>query len=218
MNAQHPGTSLLEDHYDAFASRLLPVILGSNRSSTLGVIGANDGVGASTVSVQLAISISRLIERVLLMDAESANRSTSLAFQLETRQGLVQALSGEQEVETCIHDTHLPSLQVLPSGETNGKLLPAVRDPSGLQGLLDSLRDRYTVIVVDLPSAADHLAGMAFSTVTDGVLLVVESERSEVDSTRQITESFASVEANILGIILNKRRQHIPRWFHRRKI
>ena len=164
MNGKPQDASLLEDYYDAVASRLLPVILDRDPHSTLGVIGANDGVGASTVSVQLAISVSRLVERVLLMDAETNNNTASRAFQMEQHPGLIQALSGAKDFEDCIHNTHLPTLQVLPSGRTNGRQPIVGRDPGKLRVLLDRLRDQYSVIVVDLPSAADRLTGMSFST------------------------------------------------------
>ena len=44
----------------------------------------------------------------------------------------------------------------------------------------------------------------------DGVILVVEAERTKTEVVRKIRKDLESTGVNILGVVLNKKRNYIP--------
>ena len=49
-----------------------------------------------------------------------------------------------------------------------------------------------------------------------GVVLVIEAEQTRFESAQRATRSLQQAQANLLGVILNKRPQHIPEWLYER--
>jgi len=49
----------------------------------------------------------------------------------------------------------------------------------------------------------------------DGVILVVEAERTKAEVVRKIRKELESAGVNILGVVLNKKRNYIPEYLER---
>ena len=92
----------------------------------------------------------------------------------------------------------------------------AVDVPSAA-GTLKELRHNFEFVVVDLPPAADTSSlGYLLAGALDGVVLVVECEGTRMDAARKAKENLLREKANILGVILNKRRRRVPGWLYSR--
>ena len=52
--------------------------------------------------------------------------------------------------------------------------------------------------------------GLAVASKVDGVILVVEAEKTRWQTVRKVKDSISRVGGNILGVVLNKRRYYIP--------
>lgn len=57
---------------------------------------------------------------------------------------------------------------------------------------------------------------IALAGKVDGVVLVVESERTRREVALQYKDRLEKSGAHILGVVLNKRRFHIPEWVYNR--
>jgi len=49
----------------------------------------------------------------------------------------------------------------------------------------------------------------------DGVILVVEAERTKAEVIRKIRKDLEATGVNILGVVLNKKRSYIPEYLER---
>jgi Mrp family chromosome partitioning ATPase len=49
----------------------------------------------------------------------------------------------------------------------------------------------------------------------DGVILVVEAERTKAEVVRKIRKDLESTGVNILGVVLNKKKNYIPDYLER---
>jgi protein-tyrosine kinase len=84
-----------------------------------------------------------------------------------------------------------------------------------LQTLLDMLRTHHPVIVLDSPSAESPEAA-AMSRYCDGSVLVVEAGRTrqtEIEAAKTLIERLGG---QTVGVVLNRERSVLPRWFGRR--
>ncbi len=96
------------------------------------------------------------------------------------------------------------------------QLKPLPFDRPRMVQLLRDLHDEYGLVVVDLPPATDSSVALAMAGLLAGVVLVVEAEQTRFESAQRASRSLQQAQANVLGVILNKRPQHIPEWLYER--
>lgn len=86
----------------------------------------------------------------------------------------------------------------------------------GFTNLIDDLRQQFDLIIFDSPSAIGSTDAIALAAASDGVVLVVEAEKTRRQVVQEIKTRMEKAGGNILGVILNKRRNYIPRFIYRR--
>ena len=86
-------------------------------------------------------------------------------------------------------------------------------DSANKQGFLLIIAKR---ILVDSPPATTSTDGLAISSKVDGVVLVVEAEKTRWPVAETVRDRIKSSGGNILGIVLNKRRYYIPEWIYKK--
>ena len=200
---------------------------------TLGLTSCSGGEGVSTVAARLAAEASRNGRGpVVLVDANLARPAVHKLLGVKGGPGLAEALKEEAALEDILQVTPLPHLSVVAAGggasgerrEARGEGLCssawAVSPGSsalipGLSGLLEKLKEEFALIVLDVPplSPASSWAG-GLAGAVDGLVLVVEAERTRLAALRQ-TKDWLEGRARFLGVILNKRREYTPEWLQR---
>jgi len=88
--------------------------------------------------------------------------------------------------------------------------------PSSILGLpplktaLDQYRARFDWVVVDGPPITVYSDASILAPLVDGVVLVVEAERTRWEVVSQARRILEESGARILGAVLNRQRYHIP--------
>lgn len=158
--------------------------------------------GKSFVSSNLATIIAMTGSRVLLIDADLRRPSQHKLFQRENEVGLSSVLVGDASLAEAIQRSHVPGLDLMPSG-------PRPPNPAELLGseamqrLLDSVTG-YDFVMVDSPPVGAVADPLILSRFTHGVLMVVESNKTDRDQVVQSRSRLGEMNANILGAIVNK--------------
>ena len=81
---------------------------------------------------------------------------------------------------------------------------------------LENTRDRFDLVIVDLPSVSE-LKSCCFSLAQlDGLILVLEAEATSDLAAQKSLQQLKQLGANLLGIAFNKYRSHLPRWIERK--
>jgi capsular exopolysaccharide synthesis family protein len=158
--------------------------------------------GKSFTSSNLAAIIAMTGNRVLLIDADMRRPALHKRFGLSNDQGLVSLFTGEATAEEIIQPTHIPGLDVAVAGPpppNPGELLGGdamARFLAGLRG--------YDFILIDSPPVNVVADPLVLSSLVDGVLLVVEANRTTRAMVRQAGARLAETHARILGAVVNK--------------
>ena len=76
--------------------------------------------------------------------------------------------------------------------------------------LVKELAQDFELVVCDLPAAGQASCTSRLAGLLDGVLLVVESERVCCEAAERGKELLMRADAQLLGVVLNKRRQARP--------
>jgi capsular exopolysaccharide synthesis family protein len=184
-------------------------------------LGAGKGCGVSTAATNLAASLAQNTRaRVLLIDANvRSQRSSTLVSQASA--------SGTDEVDVSLRRllTDAPVLQDPAPGPSNLYVLPSgvpcylplsVFQSRRFKELLQKARQLFQYVVIDGPSIGEHPEALLLSRKADGVILVVESERTRKQSALWAKRQIEMAGGTLLGVILNKRKHRIPQWLYKR--
>jgi len=177
---------------------------------TILFIGAREGEGTSTVVREFArVAAKRLGKSVFLLDAEGQNPKEQHVFLHITPDSGWEEVTRDGAVVETIANPERSDLQALPvtRAVTLGPLnyySPDIRD------YWESLKERYDLILIDGLPASVSPDGIEISRRVDGVVLVVEAEKTRWPVVESLKERILSVGGAILGIVFNKRRFHIP--------
>jgi Mrp family chromosome partitioning ATPase len=87
-------------------------------------------------------------------------------------------------------------------------------DPK-FEDIVKELREKFSLVLFDSPPLAESSDALIIVPVADGVIMVIEAEKTRWQVAESARERMAMQGANILGVILNRRRFHIPRFIYR---
>ena len=190
----------------------------STKSAQGRVIGVTSCVrreGVSVVAANLASCAADLSPgKVLLVDANPRRAAVASRFGVRPSPGLADCLSGELAAQECITGTTHENLFVLPAGPSDPH--PGRFADARAIHLTENLRQDFELIVIDLPPASEMDETVLASQLVDGFLLVLESERTRRQVAQRVKRQFEQVNARVLGVVLNKRKNHIPGWLYHR--
>ena len=81
---------------------------------------------------------------------------------------------------------------------------------------LENLRREYRYILIDCPSLREAEHAVVLAPLVDGVVLVVEANRTQKEQFLYADRAIENAGGRILGHVLNKRTYAIPDWLHRK--
>lgn len=89
-------------------------------------------------------------------------------------------------------------------------------NPRLLAHYWDRLGEQAELIILDTPPVQASPLTLALAPSVDGVILVVEAERTRTAVAAAARDTLKAGGANLLGVVLNKRRYHVPRGIYER--
>lgn len=185
------------DGYCALRTNLMAAL--KDGANCVGFSSGADQDGKSTSVINLAISLSQIGKRVLLIDADLRTGSVSNKLGLAGCSGLSQVLSGDQSLDSCVH-TISNGLSLLPAGE----LLPTSSDLlSGENAalLVQNAKHAYDYVLVDLPAVQSAPDAAIAARYIDGILLVVRHDHSRIRQVLEAVRAMDFVDTSILGFL-----------------
>jgi len=81
---------------------------------------------------------------------------------------------------------------------------------------INQLRSQFGYVLIDCPSLRTSADVLGIAPLVDGVLLVVEANRTQPYQVLHAERQIESSGGSIRGHILNKRKYFIPNWIYRR--
>ncbi|MBW2091415.1 MAG: polysaccharide biosynthesis tyrosine autokinase [Deltaproteobacteria bacterium] len=170
----------------------------------------NPQEGKTITAINLAISIAHEVNRTtLLVDADLRKPFVHYYLGFEAEQGLAQYLTGEAEIPDLLVNPGIEKLTILPGGRplpNSTELLGAPRMQSLVQELKGRYSDRY--IIYDTTSLLTQADPIVFSRHVDGIVLVVEAERTTNKDLERTMELLK--DRPVIGTLFNKSRDVRP--------
>jgi capsular exopolysaccharide synthesis family protein len=182
------------------------------------VTSAHPGEGKTFASVNLALALAQRGGRVLLVDSDlrQPNILTALGLSDGEEAGLSSFLAGGHDIEQVLQTfTAIPNLWLLPPGPIPSNPAELLSSPV-MKGLVRDLRQRFEHIVFDSPPLLLVTDGVLLSTLTDGVVLVVESGATSRGALNRVRRILDRAGANTLGAVLNKLAYRVDGYYYSR--
>jgi protein-tyrosine kinase len=169
---------------------------------SLAIVSEARGDGRSHIAANLAVVLSQLGGRTLLIDADLRNPAQHSLFGLENRIGLSALLSGRAGAEAVQRVPGLGSLSVLPSGAAPPNPQELLARPS-FGVLLERLAEHVDFILIDTPPAAESADAQTVAARARAALFVARKNHSRLWRLQAIAESVARTRTAVLGAVLN---------------
>lgn len=192
--------SHLAEAYRSFRTSLLLSRAGGVRS--LVVTSCFPGEGKTSTASNLAVVLTQLGKRVLLVDADLHRPKLHEVFHVSNKIGLVSILAEGVEPSLAILKTSIAGLFLVPAG-------PISPNPSGLlssEGMtkfLELARMNFDHVIVDTPPVFPVSDVLVFAQQTDGVVLCVQAGKTPREEVIRARDRIQRSRALALGVLLN---------------
>jgi len=184
------------------------------RSRVLLVTSASPKEGKTTVVCNLAVALSEVQPRVLLIDADMRRPRIHGIFNKENGLGLSDVLAEREplewdRLEPFFQESGIPNLKLMTSGMSRHKITTLLYS-SRLPELLKLLRTKFDTVIFDTPPMVNIADARMLGRHADGVVMVVRSHFTTRDAASMAKQRLAEDGIKIEGVILNAWNPNVP--------
>ena len=192
--------------------------VASNGAETKSImfVSALPGEGVSTVTLGFACAaVEAASQGVLIVDANFARPELAGRLGIAAKTGLSDLLAKEATRADAMQATPVQRLFFLGPGRRPLDLGQA-RARGLLEELFADLRNTFDYVVLDGGALQGSAESLLLASRVDAVVLVIRAERTGMELVRGATLQLHRAGANVLGTILNRRREYLPGFLARR--
>lgn len=192
--------SIAAEEFRALRTRIAQSAVGRG-IRTIALTSATKGDGKSVTAANLALTIAQEFQRrVILVDGDLRHPRIHQLLGLSDGIGLADVLAGAVDLDTALVDLPEHNLTVLPSGRPPSN--PAELLSSGaMRQVIDTLRQRYERIVIDMPPAAPLADVQIMTPLVDGVVFIVRAGATPKPAIERALGAFDRTK--LVGMVLN---------------
>lgn len=180
-------------------------LVSTPRGRVIGFIASGPQEGTTTVAQAYAsLLVSHMRKRVLFLSVgDTGNAGASV----------LATMASGAELGPCLQ---IAENGCLVGTLTGGGAACTHWELLGRTDLWQTLRTQYDEIVLDLPTPEVSRIGLATAMACDGVVVVLEADKTRAPVIESLVSSLRAVKVPILGTVFNKRRFYLPKWLYRR--
>jgi uncharacterized protein involved in exopolysaccharide biosynthesis/Mrp family chromosome partitioning ATPase len=178
----------------------------------LAVTSCNREEGVSAVATGIAYAFARYDEEnILLVDANSHHSNQDKLIALN-RPPTLYEISVSRPIAYPDQSQTLYTF----SSEHMDEYVSKVEGSKRFNKLVPSLQKmNYKMIIMDLPAINENISALNSARNADGTVLVIEAEKIKREVVNRTKEKLDNFEVKLMGVVLNKRKYHIPKWLYR---
>jgi|HubBroStandDraft_1064217.scaffolds.fasta_scaffold00053_31 Mrp family chromosome partitioning ATPase len=192
-----PHPAMFGAEMRALSSRLQP-LFDDRKPVTLAITATGTGEGTSTTARELAYhSVGE--GRTVLLCGDPADLDA------------VRVVGTEIETQTrSMVETSRPGLTVVDIADLHRQDSGVASKVAFRHWLAENSRN-FDLVIVDVPPVLDQRSWSGFMGFPDGVVMVVEAERSRSEVIKSTVAAITEASGHVLGLVFTKRRQYIPK-------
>ncbi len=167
----------------------------------LAISSPNAAEGKSTTAVNVAITLSQLNKKVILIDADFRRATVNKKLRIENEKGCSDVLSGEEKYEDVMinYNSHMDVLTSGSIAENPSEMFSS----AAFDRLLSELREVYDYIIVDTPPVNLVSDTLAIAQKCDGLVLIARVAVTTYAEFRSALNTMKKLNIKVLGTIIN---------------
>jgi len=211
LNKDKKGTlSLVSDPNSAAAESYRTIRTGlmlsspSQPSKVIILTSAVPNEGKTTVSANLAVAMSQMGEKVLLVDGDLRKSDLHKYFDLSFDLGLSDVIIDPTNLPRAIKSSaQYPHLDIIAGGTKAPSPLELLGSEQ-MKTFIAQMKGKYDRVIIDSPPLLAFSDPLVLSSLADGVIMVVwggETSRTIIQKAIQLLKG---IDTRIIGVVLNK--------------
>lgn len=177
---------------------------------TVLVTSTVQGEGKSLVVANLAITFAQTKKKTLVVDADMRKGRQHEIFNVVSRPGLSNYLSGIDEsssnfsdLKKCIQSTEVENLFVMSAGDIPPNPSELVISEK-MQELIQKLKSEFDIIIFDGTPSILVTDAIILSRIVDTTIIVATHKETKMENLKKVKNDIENVGGKIAGVILNK--------------
>ncbi|ANC78803.1 capsular biosynthesis protein [Fictibacillus phosphorivorans] len=180
---------------------------------TLMITSSGPGEGKSTTVANLAVVLAQQEKRVLLIDTDLRKPTVHYTFKVSNIYGVTSILTRQTTLRETIVSSKIPNVDVLPSGPIPPNPSELINSKS-MNDLIEEASRMYDYVLFDTPPLIAVTDGQLLAHHVDGVILVVSSGKTEIESATKAKELLENANAKIIGAVLNEKAARKEKYYY----
>ncbi len=167
------------------------------------VTSAQASEGKTTSAIAIANSFARMGKSVLLIDADLRRPSLHKRVGFANERGLSSLLTSHEAISTVSMPSGQEFLTFMPSGPIPPSPTELISTPR-MEAILQEAAAAYDVVIIDSPPILGLADAPMLSALVDGVVFIVEADRSRRGSLKTALRRLRAMRPVLLGAVLTK--------------
>ena len=161
--------------------------------------------GKTTTACNLAITFSKIGQKVLLIDGDLRKPRLHEVFSLDNSKGLGDVMMDGADLVLSggVAKTDIENLYILPAGPANPRPSETLGSDD-MKELINKARKDFDLILIDTPPVISFTDAAILAGFVGGVIIIVEGGRTVRSALSKAERTLRNVKAKITGVIVNK--------------
>jgi receptor protein-tyrosine kinase len=169
----------------------------------LAIVSPGAGEGRSYLAASLAVVMSQVGERTLLIDADLRAPRQHTLFGLTNRSGFSSILSGRGDASAIVPIKALPGLSVLPAGDVPPNPQELLRRPAFAAMLVDA-QDMFDIVLMDTPACIPFADAQIVAAQSGGAVMLARKHHTRISEMRDLETAFGNAGAKVVGNVISE--------------
>ena len=177
---------------------------GKGPNRVIGFTSALPNEGKSTIAAAVAQLTAKVGARVIIVDCDLRIPSLSRSLAPTATVGITDVISGARSLEETVWRDPATNLFFLPAIKAAPLFSSEVLGSEPTKRLIDTLRENFDLVVIDLPPLVPIVDARAAAHLVDCMILVIEWGRTKIEVVRHALDAAPNLHEAIIGAVLNK--------------
>lgn len=184
-----------------------------NELRTIMVTSSVPGEGKSTTIANLAVVFAQQGKRVLLVDADLRRPTVHYTFNVNNIYGFTTVLTKQKTLINTVLETEEENLYLLTSGPIPPNPAELLSSKS-MERFIEEAKQEFDIILFDTPPILAVADPQILANQCEGSILVVFSEKTEIDQAKRAKELLENAQGKFLGVVMNNKKMTKDNYYY----